>query len=136
MPDVAYIALGSNVGDRHAHLEFARERIGRLPGTRILAASDIDETTPIGPIAQGPYLNQMLAIETTLDPRELLQALQEVERARGRVRLERWGPRTLDLDIVLLEARIVNDPDLRVPHPELEARDFWQRELAQIRGRA
>ena len=136
MADVAYIALGSNVGDRHAHLEFARERIGRLAGTRIIAASDIEETTPMGPVAQGPYLNQMLAIETSLDPRELLQALQEIERARGRVRRERWGPRTLDLDIVLLEARTVNDADLRVPHPELDARDFWQRELAQIRGRA
>ena len=136
MADVAYSALGSNVGDRHAHLEFARERIGQLAGTRIIAASDIEETTPIGPVAQGPYLNQMLAIETSLDPRELLHALQEIERARGRVRRERWGPRTLDLDIVLLEARTVNEADLRVPHPELDARDFWQRELAQIRGRA
>src|SRR5687767_6987081 len=93
--DVAYIALGSNLGDRDAHLRFARDRIGLLPETRILAASEIEETEPIGPIAQGGYLNQMLAIETTLSPRALLAALHGIEQARGRTREERWGPRTL-----------------------------------------
>ena len=134
MRDVAYIALGSNVGDRQAHLAYARECIGRLPDTRVRAASAIEETEPIGPIAQGPYLNQMLAIETSLSPRELLKALHGIEQARGRVRTERWGPRTLDLDIVLFESQRVNEADLTVPHPELEMRDFWQRELAQVRG--
>ena len=136
MRDVAYIALGSNLGDRHAHLRSARDRIGELRDTRILAVSDIEETTPIGPVAQGPYLNQMLAVETSLAPRELLEELQGIEQAGGRVRDERWGPRTIDLDIVLLEAQTVNDIDLRVPHPELDARDFWQRELDQIRSRS
>jgi len=136
MRDVAYIALGSNVGDRHAHLAFARERVELLPDTRLLAASEIEETAPLGPIAQEPYLNQMLAIETSLAPRALLHALQEIEQARGRVRAERWGPRTLDLDIVLFESQSVSDADLRIPHPELAARDFWQRELAQVRGRS
>ena len=136
MRDVAYIALGSNLGDRHAQMQFARDRIAGLPGTRILAASDIEETAPIGPIAQGPYLNQMLAVETSLAPRELLNGLQEIEREAGRVRRERWGPRTLDLDIVLFEAQTVDDPDLRIPHPELPGRDFWQRELDQIRSGA
>ena len=133
MRDVAYIALGSNLGDRDAHLRFARDEIGRLPDTRILTASDIEETAPIGPIAQGAYLNQMLAVETTLGPRELLAALQRIEQARGRTRQERWGPRTLDIDIVLMEAQSTNEPGLTVPHPELHARDFWQRELAQVR---
>ena len=133
MRDVAYIALGSNVGDRDAHLRFARDEIDRLPDTRILTASDIEETAPIGPVAQGPFLNQMLAVETSLDPRALLAALQRIEHARGRTRAERWGPRTLDLDIVMLGARTVNEPDLTIPHPELAARDFWQRELAQVR---
>ena len=136
MRDVAYIALGSNVGDRHAHLALARERISGLPETRIIAASDIEETTPVGPIPQGLYLNQMLAIETSLAPRELLRALQAIEREGGRIRRERWGPRTLDLDIVLFEVQTVNDTDLTVPHPELPARDFWQRELSQVRGSA
>ena len=133
MRDVAYIALGSNLGDRDSHLRFARQRIEQLPDTRILAASDVEETEPIGPVAQGPYLNQMLAIETTLGPRALLSALHGIEQARGRTRVERWGPRTLDLDIVLLEGQTVDEPDLIIPHPELGARDFWRRELEQVR---
>ncbi len=133
MADVVYLALGSNLGARDEHLRFAREEIARLRGTRILAASDIEETAPIGPIPQTPYLNQMLAIETTLEPQPLLAALHEIERARGRVRGVRWAPRTLDVDIVLIEGRAVTAPGLTVPHPELEARDFWQRELAQVR---
>lgn len=133
MADVAYVALGSNVGDRHEHLRFARQRIGRIPQTRVLAESDVEETAPLGPVVQGSYLNQMIAIETSLEPRALLEALQEIERARGRVRSERWGPRTLDIDIVLVEGRRVDEPGLTIPHPELAARDFWQRELAQVR---
>ena len=135
MRDVAYIALGSNLGDRDAHLCFARGRIERIPHTRVIAASDVEETLPIGPVAQGPYLNQMLAVETSLSPHALLRELQAIELERGRVRDERWGPRTLDLDIVLLESQTVNEGDLMIPHPELSARDFWQRELSQIRGR-
>jgi 2-amino-4-hydroxy-6-hydroxymethyldihydropteridine diphosphokinase len=133
MADVAYIALGSNLGDRDAHLRAARDAIGRLPGTRILATSDVEETAPIGPPGQGPYLNQMIAVETDLDPRTLLDGLQAIEAWRGRVRGERWGARTLDLDIVLVEGRAVNEPDLVVPHPRLPDRDFWRRELAQLR---
>jgi 2-amino-4-hydroxy-6-hydroxymethyldihydropteridine diphosphokinase len=132
MGDVAYIALGSNLGDRDAHLRAAREAIGRLPGTRVLGASDVEETDPIGPVGQGPYLNQMIAIETSLAPRALLGALQAIEAERGRVRRERWAPRTLDLDIVMLEGRSIDEPGLVVPHPELDARDFWRRELAQL----
>ena len=134
MADVAYIALGSNVGDRHAHLCHAREAIGGLPGTRIVAESEIEETAPIGPVSQGPFLNQMIAVQTSLDPRSLLAALQGIEEARGRVRAERWGPRTLDLDIVLVEGRTLDEPGLTIPHPQLGARDFWLRELAQVRG--
>ena len=132
MPDVAYIALGSNLGDRDAYLRAGREAIARLPATRIVAASDVEETDPIGPIAQGPFLNQMIAVETSLTPRALLAALQEIEAAHGRARNERWGPRTLDLDIVLVRGRSVNEPDLVVPHPQLDEREFWRRELAQL----
>lgn len=133
MGDVAYIALGSNIGDREAHLQYAREEIGRMTGTRLLAASDVEETAPVGPVLQGAFLNQMIAIETTLEPRDLLAKLQRIEAARGRVRAERWGPRTLDIDIVLMDGHSANTPDLVLPHPELPHRDFWQRELAQIR---
>lgn len=133
MRDIAYIALGSNLGDRAEHLRYGREAIARLTDTRIVAQSAVEETAPIGPAGQGPYLNQMIAVETTLAPHALLDALHTIEDARGRTRGEHWGARTLDLDIVMLAAQSVNDPVLTVPHPQLAARPFWQRELAQIR---
>ena len=130
--DVAYVALGSNLGDRDAHLAFARTRIAALPGTRIAAASSVEETAAIGPVAQGPFLNQMLRLETTLSPRALLDALHAIERDAGRERAVRWGPRTLDLDIVHFERQRVKEAGLEVPHPEIAHRDFWKRELAEL----
>ena len=132
MRDVAYIALGSNLGDRTAYLAFARDAIAALPRSSLIATSMIEETPPFGPPGQGPYLNQMLALETELEPHELLAALQTIEARAGRVRGERWGARTLDLDIVKFQSQSVNDAELVVPHPGLSARDFWQRELEQI----
>jgi 2-amino-4-hydroxy-6-hydroxymethyldihydropteridine diphosphokinase len=129
------VALGSNVGEREAHLAHARSRLGALPGTRLLAASRIEETAPLGPVAQPPYLNQMVLLETTLSPAELLRHARIIEAERGRVRDERWGPRTLDLDIVRYGTRTVRDPDLIIPHPEIDNRDFWQREIAELEGR-
>jgi 2-amino-4-hydroxy-6-hydroxymethyldihydropteridine diphosphokinase len=81
---------------------------------------------------QPPYLNQMVLLETALDPRALLAACQAIERSRGRVRGERWGARTLDLDIVRYGHRRIADPDLIIPHPGLPHRDFWTRELAEL----
>ena len=132
MRDVAYVALGSNLGDRDAHLAFARARVAGLPGTRILAASSVEETAAIGPVQQGPYLNQMLRLETSLSPRALLDALHAIERDAGRTRDVRWGPRTLDLDIVRFERQRASEPGLEVPHPEIANRDFWRRELAEL----
>jgi 2-amino-4-hydroxy-6-hydroxymethyldihydropteridine diphosphokinase len=133
--DVAYIALGSNLGDRAAYLARARAAIAALPESLVLAASDVEETAPVGPPGQGPYLNQMLAVETSLPPTALLARLHAIELAEGRERGQRWGPRTLDLDIVLFERQRSATPALTVPHPELAQRDFWQRELAQVRAR-
>jgi 2-amino-4-hydroxy-6-hydroxymethyldihydropteridine diphosphokinase len=133
-PDVAYVALGSNLGDRAAYLAQARERLARIPATRLIGESTIEETAPLGPIAQGPYLNQMVALETTLAPADLLAAMQDIERQLGRVRDQRWGPRTLDLDLVLMERQRSDDPRCRVPHPELVHRPFWLRELAELRS--
>ena len=130
--DIAYIALGSNLGDRHAYLARAREAIAAIPATRIIAESTVEETAAIGPVEQGPYLNQMVAVETSLAPRELLAALQTIEAREGRVRTERWGPRTLDLDIVRFERQTIDEPSLRIPHPELANREFWQRELEEL----
>ncbi|HWZ58823.1 MAG TPA: 2-amino-4-hydroxy-6-hydroxymethyldihydropteridine diphosphokinase [Gemmatimonadaceae bacterium] len=132
-PTIAYVALGSNLGDRAAYLARARDAIAALPDTRLVGESDVEETAPIGPPGQGPYLNQMVAIETMLTPADLLARLFEIERANGRERTVRWGSRTLDLDIVRYGDRAVTEPGLTIPHPELPHRDFWQRELAQLR---
>ena len=133
MRDVAYIALGSYLGDRERHLEAGRRGIAELPGTRVLGITPPEETAPLGPPGQGHYLNQMMAIETELSPHELMAALLDIERTAGRVRRERWGPRTLDLDIVLFDRQRVDDDTLTVPHPALGERDFWRRELDALR---
>lgn len=130
--DWAFVALGSNLGDRAAHLAEARTALAALPSTELVAASSIEETAPLGPVPQPSYLNQMVLLRTELDARALLDACLAIERARGRVRRERWGPRTLDLDIVRFDDLDVDEPDLRIPHPELPRRDFWQRELAEL----
>ena len=129
------MALGSNLGDREAHLRVARDRLAFLPNTSLVAGSSIEETAPLGGMQQPPYLNQMVLLETGLEPRELLEALQAIERSEGRQRTERWGARTLDLDIVRFGSRRVTEPGLIIPHPELSNRDFWRRELAEIEAR-
>lgn len=130
----AAIALGSNLGDRDANLAAARDAIGRLAGTQIVKTSAVEETAPLagGPEGQGPYLNQMLLIETDILPRELLEALLAIETALGRERRERWEPRVIDCDIVVYGDERVVGPNLVIPHPELPNRDFWQRELAEL----
>ena len=132
MDDVAFVALGSNVGDRNKHLSDALARIAAIPGVTILARSTVEETAPVGPVAQGPYLNQMVALRTSLSPPELLAALHEAEREGGRIRTVRWGPRTIDLDIVKYAHVTWSSPELQVPHREIDNRDFWQRELAEL----
>jgi 2-amino-4-hydroxy-6-hydroxymethyldihydropteridine diphosphokinase len=127
-----YVALGSNVGDRAAHLAHARARLATLPHTRLLKESRIEETAPLGPVPQGAYLNQMVLLESGLEPAELLAHLHAIEAERGRERRIRWGPRTLDLDIVRFGDRVARDPDLTLPHPELPNRPFWQREIAEL----
>ena len=128
----AYIALGSNLGDRDGHLAAARAALAALPRTRLVAESRVEETAPLAGMEQPPYLNQMVLLETALEPRALLAACQAIERGRGRLRGERWGARTLDLDIVRYGRRRIADPDLIIPHPELSNRDFWMRELAEL----
>ena len=132
--DIVYVALGGNLGDRAARLADARAALAALPETTLTAASEIEETAPLGGADQPPYLNQMVRLETALEPRELLSACQAIERAAGRVHRERWASRTLDLDIVLFGERRISEPDLVIPHPGLAHRDFWQRELAELRA--
>jgi 2-amino-4-hydroxy-6-hydroxymethyldihydropteridine diphosphokinase len=130
----AYVALGSNLGDRAGYLAAARAALAALPDTSVVAVSAVEETAPLAGMAQPAYLNQMVLLETRLGPRELLEACQAIEQAQGRVRGERWGARTLDVDIVRYGRRRVAEPDLIIPHPELPNRDFWLRELAELRS--
>jgi 2-amino-4-hydroxy-6-hydroxymethyldihydropteridine diphosphokinase len=130
-----FVALGSNLGDRSAALALAREQLAQLPGTTVVAASAVEETEPLGPVPQGPYLNQMVLLRTALTPDALLAACLRIERQAGRRRRVRWGPRRLDLDIVLFGEREVRMPQLQIPHPELPNRPFWQRELAELSSR-
>jgi 2-amino-4-hydroxy-6-hydroxymethyldihydropteridine diphosphokinase len=131
----AYVALGSNVGDRAGHLAYARRRLAELPDTRLVKSSRVEETAPLGPVPQGPYLNQMVLLETGLSPGQLLEHCLAIEAERGRERRERWGPRTLDLDIVRYGDHSIREPDLTIPHPELPHRAFWQREIAELETR-
>lgn len=134
LPGIAYIALGSNLGAREQYLANARSLLGALPGSRLLAESVIEETPPLGPAGQGNYLNQMVALETSLTPEALLDQLLRIERQLGRERGEKWGARTIDLDIVQFGNQVVNSERLTLPHPQLPNRDFWQRELIELRG--
>jgi 2-amino-4-hydroxy-6-hydroxymethyldihydropteridine diphosphokinase len=121
----AFIAIGSNLGERLEHLRAAVNALEALPKTQVIGKSRIYETEPVGgPDNQGAYLNAVVQLETRLKPRELLEALLEIERSRGRVRTARWGPRTLDLDVLLYGPRIIHQDHLTVPHPRLHERAF------------
>lgn len=134
LPGIAYIALGSNLGAREEYLANARALLQGLPGSRLLAESMIEETPPLGPAGQGNYLNQMVALETSLTPDALLDHLLRIERQLGRERGQKWSARTIDLDIVHFGNQVVNSERLTLPHPQLPNRDFWQRELIELRG--
>jgi len=138
VPQLACVGLGSNLGDRAATIRCAIEELSRLSRTRLVASSSLHETAPVGGVPQGPYLNAAAVIETSLSPRELLGQLLRIERAAGRDRAkeQRWGPRTLDLDLILFAARIISEPDLKVPHPLMHERMFVLEPLAEIAPRA
>ena len=128
----ALVALGSNLGDRAGHLLGAVAALARRPEVRLAGLSRIYETEPVGPAGQGPYLNAVLAVETGLGPLELLEVLLAIERAHGRVRRERWGPRTLDLDLLDFGGQVLERPGLSLPHPRLHERAFVLVPLAEV----
>ncbi|MFK8252277.1 2-amino-4-hydroxy-6-hydroxymethyldihydropteridine diphosphokinase [Ancylobacter terrae] len=130
---VAYLCLGSNLGDRAGTMAKAVGLIARI-GLKIIARSSLYETSPWGPVPQGPYLNLVVAVETDLSPRELLNMLLGVEHAFGRDRTRevRFGPRTIDIDILLYGDDIVAEPDLEIPHPRMMERAFALVPLAEI----
>jgi 2-amino-4-hydroxy-6-hydroxymethyldihydropteridine diphosphokinase len=121
----AYIGLGSNLGDRRAALAEAVRRISEAPKIRVIDASSVLETKPVGPVRDQPdFLNRVVEVETELTPLELLNQVQAIENAMGRIREERGGPRTIDLDILLYGKQIIDHPRLTVPHPEIANRPF------------
>lgn len=123
VPVRAFLGLGSNLGDRAANLARAAAELGG-PGLRVVGRSTIYETPPWGNVDQPPFLNQVLEVETTLDPPALLARSQGVERRLGRVRAERWGPRLIDVDILLYGNSRIRRRGLTVPHAELHRRAF------------
>ena len=127
-----YIACGSNIGDRRAHLSAAVDALLMDKRCRVLRVSDWVETTPYGGVEQADYLNGVLSIETLYTPEELLEVLQGIEKAEARERKERWGPRTLDLDILLYEGRLMDTDKLTIPHKDMHNRDFVLKPLSQI----
>jgi 2-amino-4-hydroxy-6-hydroxymethyldihydropteridine diphosphokinase len=128
----AYLGIGSNVGDRLAHLQTAVDGLAQAAGVSVVAVSRVYETTPVGGPPQPDYLNAVVAVDTILDARELLGIGQRLEGAAGRVRSERWGPRTLDVDVLLVGDERIDDADLVVPHPRMAERAFVVVPLAEL----
>lgn len=127
-PVRAFLALGSNLGDRKTYLKHA---LDRLPD--VVAVSQVYETDPVGgPPGQGAFLNCVVELRTTRTPRELLGVAQAAEAAAHRIRAERWGPRTLDVDVLLVGDEVVDEPDLTVPHPRMWERGFVLVPLADL----
>lgn len=128
----AYIGLGSNLGDKKAYLDGAVDALGKLPGCRVERVSSYLVTKPYGFVEQDDFLNGCLCLSTLLFPEELLEALHEIEAAAHRERRIRWGPRTLDLDLLLYDDMVLETEDLVIPHVELHKRDFVLTPLCEI----
>lgn len=129
----AYVGLGANLGRREETLRRAVELLGGLKGVAVVALSSLRVTEPVGVVDQPPFLNGAVAIETDLSPRDLLEALLEIERTLGRIRdSSRWGPRRIDLDLLLYGGEVVEEPGLSVPHPRLSERRFALEPLAEL----
>ena len=128
----AALGLGSNLGDRAAHIAEACRHLAQNPKVRLLSVSALYETAPWGMTEQGPFLNACAAMETTLEPKPLLEFCLATERLMGRVREERWGPRIIDLDILIYGAAVVKEQHLTIPHPHMAERGFVIVPLAEI----
>jgi 2-amino-4-hydroxy-6-hydroxymethyldihydropteridine diphosphokinase len=127
-----FVSLGSNVGDRAAHLGAARFGLADLPATRVVGVSRMYETAPQDVQDQPVFLNQVVCLDTGLEPVELLAGCQSIEHAAGRTRTRRFGPRTLDVDILLVEGVESDDPQLTLPHPRLWRRAFVLMPLGEL----
>lgn len=128
----AYVGLGSNLGDREAMIRLAIDDLARLPETTLVKASSLYDTEPVGEVDQPNFLNAVAALDTALTARQLLWNLQLIEKRLGRVRSQKWGPRTMDLDLLLYGTLVLEEADLKVPHPELLRRSFVLVPLVEI----
>jgi 2-amino-4-hydroxy-6-hydroxymethyldihydropteridine diphosphokinase len=130
----SYIGIGANLGDREETLQSAVQSLAASPGVEVVAVSTFRETAPVGPILDQPaFLNGAVAVETTLEARELLELLLEIEAAHGRTREgPQGGPRTLDLDLLLHGDERIDEPGLTIPHPRLHERPFVLEPLAEL----
>ena len=128
-----FLGIGSNLGDRRKNIRLALEKISRLKDTKIIRVSKIAETVPLGgPSGQGKFLNAVLKINTNLTPLKLLKQLQKIENELGRRRTVRWGPRIIDLDILLFGDKVIEGKELKIPHPRLMQRDFVLKPLLNL----
>lgn len=127
----AFVGLGSNLGDRHSNLRAAVESLRVTGGVQVTATSSVYETDPVGP-PQPDFLNAVVEIETSLAARQLLGVLKDIEGQIGRTPAERWGPREIDLDLLLYGDEVIEEEGLRVPHPEMYARAFVLVPLAEL----
>ncbi|MBQ0720198.1 MAG: 2-amino-4-hydroxy-6-hydroxymethyldihydropteridine diphosphokinase [Gammaproteobacteria bacterium] len=132
MPARAYLGLGSNLNHPPRQIKSAIQAIAKLPGTRLKCCAPWYQSIAIGPGSQPRYINTAVEIDTVLKPRALLQALQQIEQQQGRKRIVRWGPRTLDLDILLYANQALHTRRLQIPHPRLGERNFVLYPLADI----
>ena len=128
----AYLGIGSNLGDRLVTLQAAVDGLVASDGIVVVGVSGVYETAPVGGPEQGDYLNAVVAVDTSLSARQLLGVAHGLEQVAQRVRTERWGPRTLDVDVLLVGATRVHDPDLEVPHPRMWERAFVLVPLADL----
>lgn len=124
MAELAYLALGSNVGKREQFLREAIQALQAAPGIKLVSLSKVYETDPVGYVEQDAFLNMVIAIETQLSPADLLDTVLSIEQQLGRVRTIRWGPRVIDIDIILYGQEQVDLPQLQIPHPALMERAF------------
>lgn len=128
----AYLSIGSNIGDKEGHLDFAIDQLNALPDTKVTAVSDFIVTEPYGGVEQDDFLNGALEIETLKTPDELLETVLGIEKQTGRERLIHWGPRTLDIDILFYDDVIIMTDNLKVPHVEIPKRKFVLEPLSSI----
>jgi len=130
---VCYLGIGSNLGDRRQNIRIAVNKVNLLKGTKVIKLSRVIETLPVGgPKGQGKYLNAAMKIQTMLSPLLLLKKLKSIEKELGRVKALRFGPRPIDLDILLYEGKIIKTKMLTVPHPRMFKRDFVLKTLTQV----